>query len=298
MDTLNLNDIRLFLSVVEFNGISAAAKHLKINKSNVSRRISALEESIGMRLIERGNSGITLSNEGKRFAATYQPLFQELAIAEQDIHEDKHCLNGSIHISLPINLTSIVGDLLSDFSVQYPLISLDCELVGPSDRFGVKDFDVAFLVNRSSLPDGDYIARKLATVRCGLFASPDFLDRYPPITQVEELKEVPCLCTSPNQQFFFSKGNKTHAVSVSGQFYIDNSAVLLKAALKGRGIIRLPEFVAEEYLKQGRLQALTLNMPSQDYQVFIAYKERTLLPTRVRAFIDFFLALRTRKWLS
>jgi hypothetical protein len=56
-------------------------------------------------------------------------------------------------------------------------VSLDCELVGPSDRFGVKDFDVAFLVNRSVLPEGDYIARELANVRCGLFAFLSFLPK-------------------------------------------------------------------------------------------------------------------------
>ena len=296
MSSLNLNDIRIFLLVAELNSFSAAASYLKINKSNVSRRITALEESMGIRLIERGTKGIMLTNGGKRLVTKYQSLFQQLAIAEQDIYEDKHNLNGNIQVSLPINLSSVLGDLLSSFSLQYPQVSLDCELVGPSDRFGVKDFDVAFLVSRSVLPEGDYIARELASVRCGLFASPDFLSRYPDITQVEQLKNVPCLCTSHSQQYFFSDDNKTHSVAVSGNFYIDNSTVLLKAALKGLGIIRLPEFAAKEHVAEGRLKSLKLNMPSQDYQLFIAYKERTLLPLRVRTFIDFFLELRASNW--
>ena len=296
MFSLNLNDIQLFLSVVEFNGITAAANHHNINKSKVSRRITALEHSIGMRLINRGTGGIKLTNDGRKFVKQYQMLFKQLALAEEGILDHKNQLSGKLQVSLPLNLSNIVGDLMSDFCLQYPQIEVNCELVGQSDSFGIKDFDVAFLVNRSELPDGDYIARKLATFKCGLFASPEFLSNYPSITQVDQLSSIPCLCTSNNQQYYFTKGNQIHSVTVSGHYYIDSSAALLKAALKGLGVIRLPEFVAAEKVKIGHLEPLNLDMPSQDYQLYIAYKERVLMSAKTRAFIDFFLALKDKPW--
>lgn len=298
MSAVNLNDVRLFLKTAELTSISAAAEYFVMHKSKVSRRIHALETSLGMRLLERHQTGVELTNAGIRVVTQYQTLFAQLSLVEEQLVADKNELSGELHISLPINLSGPFAEPLTAFCARYPNIKLHCELVGPSDKFADKPFDIAFIVNRADLPDDDVIARKLATVQSGLFASPSFVAQHGPITEIAQLPNLPCLCTSNGQHFFFEKDNQPYPIAVTGPLCIDNSHVLLQGALQGLGIIRLPDFAAQPYLDSQQLTRLSLDLPSLHYELYMAYKERCLVTVKSKVAIEHFLALRDSNWLA
>ncbi|RVU32788.1 LysR family transcriptional regulator [Neptunomonas marina] len=287
MDTIGA--IPVFVSVVEYGGFSPAAKHLNITKSAVSKRITQLEEQLGVKLLHRTTRKLSLTEAGEHFFEHAK----RAAVAAQDAEDAVAQLQGEpqgrLKIGSPMSFGRLhMAPMIPRFLKEHPKISIDLVMDDkPIDLVG-GGFDIA--VRGGNLPDSSYIARRLAPLRSVLCASPSYLKRYGAPERLEDLLEHNCLPFSYSndvKEWTFSKAGKTHSIVVSGNYQVNNSEALRDAVLQDLGIARLPTFVAGEDIRTGRLVQLFPDYEMPVAAISAVMIERQYMPAKVRAFLDF-----------
>lgn len=288
----SLDDLSLFLKIIEIGSISKTAEKLCRQKSFVSRRLAHLESTLGLRLFERKKNRLSLTRYGKLLQAEYAPIFKALADTEQRIQHQKNAISGPIQLSIPVNLSNSDFMLkLYAFLQHYPDVQLNVNLLNHSSDMAKSDFDVAFMIDTFDLPDPTYIARGFYKIESGLFASAEFLAQHRPITQVEQLTQLPCITSSKSRYFKFDQCGETVKINVSGPLSIDNSIAQKKVAIYGLGIFKAPVFTVQSALDSGELVPVKLNLNCSRYMLYLVYKERDLMPRKVRYFINHVLEI-------
>ena len=281
--------IPIFVAVIENKGFSAAAEHLGITKSAVSKRITQLEQQLGAKLLHRTTRKISLTEAGEHY---YVHAVKALAAA-QDAQDVVLQLQGEpqgkLRIHAPMSFGHLhVAPLIPDFLQRFPKISVDLVLDDKTVDLVAEGFDVAILAG--DLSDSNLIARKLAPGHSVVCASPDYIVQHGHPDTPQALTQHNCLQYSYSNnasQWRFNRKAESYTVEVSGNYQANNSEAILEAVLKGFGIARLPTFIAGPHINSGKLVNLFENyqMPHKDiHAVFI---ERQYMPEKVRVFLDF-----------
>ncbi len=281
--------IPIFVAVIENKGFSAAAEHLGITKSAVSKRITQLEQQLGAKLIHRTTRKISLTEAGEHYYVHAVKALAAARDAQDAVSQLQGEPRGKLRIHAPMSFGHLhVAPLIPDFLQRFPKISVDLVLDDKTVDLVAEGFDVAILAG--DLSDSNLIARKLASGHSVVCASPDYISQHghPDIPQA--LTQHNCLqysYSSNASRWSFNRQGKSSTVEVSGNYQANNSEAILEALLKGFGIARLPTFIAGAHIKSGKLLNLFENyqMPHKDiHAVFI---ERQYMPEKVRVFLDF-----------
>lgn len=286
-----------YVRLVELDTFSAVAEELRVSQSTVSKWLAALEDELGVQLMERTTRSRRVTEAGERFyqrardiLAAYADASAELAPARSGRRaRAREPLRGRIRVSVPV----VYGRLfilpkVAKFMRRHPAVEV--ELVF-NDRYVnlVEDnFDVAV---RVGIPvDVSFKARKLGESRRHLVASPGYLERGPALTRPEHLREHCCLVHTNlrvGDTWVLRRGQKTWRAPVRGRFAANNSEALLTLARRGIGVALLADWLVEADLRAGRLRTV---LP--DYELPPAPVQALTAPgrhphPRVRAFLDF-----------
>lgn len=283
------NDLLIFSEVVRAGSITGAGNKLGLPKSTVSRRITALEEQLGSRLLTKTTRKLTLTEFGETVFERSERLREELA--------ETHALLGSLEAKpqgrLRITTTEdfanhVLARPLACFAFQYPDISVELDLTSRVVDLVAEQVDVA--IRFGPLQDSSLVVRKLMDVDVYLCASPGYIERMGEPKTPEELEAHRMLLLLAFQRHPFPlmrQGKRQVQVNPTGNLWANSGGFLRKASLEGAGIAWMPSYQAQEDIDSGRMVRILPDWQIDSSVAHLITPGRRLLPTKTRVFIEY-----------
>ncbi|MDC5850318.1 LysR family transcriptional regulator [Vibrio europaeus] len=285
----NTDDYIIFYHLVEQGSFSAAARHMELTKSVVSKRIAKLEQDIGVQLLYRTTRTLKLTESGQAFFEHARSVYQAVAMAEESIVGLGKSLSGNIKITVPIiSGELILPTVISEFNQEYPDINIDMELDNRFVDIVNERFDLA--IRTGVLPDSSLIARKLVDANWIVCASPKYIAKNGKPKTPKELTKHNCLAYAYQEtgarEWAFKNGDDVYQVKVDGNLCTNNSSALRNVALLGQGIIYVPRVLVYEDLQQGRLIQLFKEETAKCLGIYAVYPYTRQQPEKIKLFIE------------
>ncbi|MCA0320006.1 MAG: LysR family transcriptional regulator [Proteobacteria bacterium] len=283
-------EMEILVAAIDRGGFTAAADHLGLTPSAVSKVISRLEARLGVRLVERTTRRIALTAEGRTFYAAARGIIGAIDEAEASVMEARGRPQGVLRVNCGTAFAMIqLAPVLSDFMTAHPGVSLE---LGIEDRIADivgEDIDVG--IRTGPVGDDRLVARRFADVRRVIVASPAYLQRMGRPTQPDDLARHVCIpiATTPDMALWpFVSAAGPRFVEVRGPVRVGTAEGAHALALGGVGIARLGDLVVARSIREGALVPLLedshIAEPVPMHLVFPAGRQR--LP-KVRVFLDF-----------
>lgn len=251
---MQIEDLRIYVAVMHAGNFTAAAEQLMLSKQYVSRRMAALEASLGARLLIRNTRKLSVTDAGLLFAQHAQRILDEIQEAELAVSEQQQALRGTFRINLPMSFgMSHLSPLIAEFLSHHPALQFQIEL---GDRYvDVIGEGVDMAIRIGTLADSTLIARPLGELKRVICCSPDYLKRSGTPQHPDELLQHACLRYGREGQngWELQVNGKAKWLAVQGPMVSNNGEVLRDAALAGLGLVLLPAFIVETALEQGEL---------------------------------------------
>ena len=240
MKKLDLNALRVFVTVAENGSFRGGAKALQMPSSNVSRQISQLEESLQLRLIQRSTRHMKLTPAGQTLLASMRPVLEQLAATEAELTQQQAEPEGPLRLCLPNEIgPSLFAPLMAQFALRYPKITVSCTTNLAGTEVLKEDVDIAVIITRGKMEDASVIARPLFSFPCCVVASPQLIARTGMPTHSEQLTALPCITTVSalaGQAWQFAAADGSFKkVNVNGHYRVNSGEMALHAALAGWG---------------------------------------------------------------
>jgi len=285
-----LENIRVFVRVVEQDSMSAAGRQLRLSPAVVSHRIQALESHLGVRLLNRTTRRVQPTEQGLAFYQASLEVMAAVERAETVVAGAGGAPQGSLRVTAPLGFARrILVPLVPEFQARHPKVTLQLRCSEHLIDLLTESVDLA--IRLAILSDSSLISRKIVDCERLLCAAPAYLSGQGRPKTPEDLLDHNCLLLRfpGSQQFRWTlqtpEGPKTY--SVQGRFDADDGDVLTGWALQGRGIVLKPLWEVAEHLKSGALLPVLLDTPPEPVALSVLYPHRRLLPARVKAFADF-----------
>lgn len=288
----DLNDLYFFAAVVEHGGFSAASRAINVPKSRLSKRVSQLEDSLGVRLLQRTTRRFAVTEAGERFHRHCGAILAEVRAAAEDAVALGSEPHGLVRLSCPVALAqSVLSPLLPGFLARNPQVQL--RVLSTNRRVDVigEGLDVAIRVRDKLDSDAELVARSFGRSRVVLVASPAFLAEHGEPATPGALSGMPVLSMFEHEgeqrwELYDSACAQT-VVVVKPRLVCGEFRVLIEAALQGNGIAWLPESTCAEELRNGRLRPVLPEWGLPQGIVHIVYPSRRGMLPAVRALVDF-----------
>lgn len=288
----DLNDLVYFAHVVDHRGFAPAARALGVPKSTLSRRIAALEERLGVRLIQRSTRRFSVTDVGASYYPHCKALIVEAQAAQESIDHASTEPQGIVRIACPVALVHArVAAILVEFMQRYPRVEIRLESVNRRVDVVAEGFDIAIRARTPPLEDSSLVMRELAQRDWHLVASPALCERFPAPAVPADLVQLPTLGNGPadREQVWqlLGPGGSVAAVPHRPRLLTDDMHALRAAAVAGLGVVQLPAMVMEDELRSGQLVRLLPEWCSKGAVIYAVFPSRRGLLPSVRALIDF-----------
>ena len=283
-------DLQAFVAVVEAGTFTAAADRLNIAKSAVSRRVSALEERLGVQLLRRTTRVLNLTETGQSFYEHSARILADLDVAEAAVQQEHGELSGTLRVALPLSFgVRHMCKPIAAFTKRHPRLKFDLDL--NDRRIDLIEEGVDVAVRIGHLRDSSLIARKLFDARTVIAAAPHYLHTHGTPETPDDLKHHDCLVYSnledPDRWPWTDSDGKRHAVAVKTTMRASSGDFLTNAASHGLGIVIQPTFLASEAIRRGNLMPILTDYDWPVTPAYAVYPPTRHLSYRERAFIDF-----------
>jgi DNA-binding transcriptional LysR family regulator len=283
-------DMRMFVAVVDAGSISGAAERLAVAKSAVSRRLAELETRLGAQLLHRTTRTLSLTDSGRAFFERAQRILADLEEAEQAVSQAHGAIRGRLKVALPLSFGLLhLADLIHEFMGLHPEVEFDLDFNDRQIDLMQEGFDLAIRIAR--LPDSSLIARKLAPIRHGLCASPEYLARHGTPMRADDLAGHAGLVYSnlanPGLWNYVGPDGQPGSVRVPIKLRANNGDFLCRAAIACQGVILHPTFYLNDAIRSGALVPLLTDHAWPEVNAYAVYPPTQHLSRRVRAFVDF-----------
>jgi DNA-binding transcriptional LysR family regulator len=296
MDQISdLNDLRLFSEVVERGSFTAAARALGLQTSKLSRRVRALEEELGVRLLNRTSRRLSLTETGRQFQQHCLALVAEARAAKEIVDQTRTEPQGTVRISCPVGLlNSGVAEIIARYLADHPQVQVLVDATNRRADVIEEGLDFAIRVRQPPLEDTDLAVRQLGLSTLILVASPALIKWHAAPASIDSLKEWPTIANSNASEKY-----TWHLVDEQGQAVLlphrprmatDDMTSLRKAATLGLGVAMLPRDLVEEELRTGRLQRVLPNLSSRTALVHAIFPTRRGMVPAVRQLLDALVA--------
>jgi DNA-binding transcriptional LysR family regulator len=283
-------DLQAFVTVVESGSFTAAAERLDADKSAISRRVSSLEEHLGVQLMRRTTRSLNLTDSGRSFYERSALILADLEEAESAVAQEHVELRGRLRVALPLSFGVLhMGPPIDAFSQQHPRVQFDLELNDRHVDLLQENIDGA--VRIGELSDSSLIARRLFKSRIVVCASPGYLEKNGMPETPSDLQDHRCLVYSnlrdPGHWSWRDSGGSEQRVRVQIAMQANNGNLLTIAASDGLGVVMQPSFIAHKAIKTGKLVPILTDYAWPETTAYAVYPPARHLSHRVRAFIDF-----------
>lgn len=281
----------MFAKVAEEGSFAAAARVMGVSVPTVSRAVARLEERLGGRLFNRTSRQVALTEFGQSMAAKASEIYRQAEEVESEAHELAVQPRGLVRLAVPMSFgLRWIAPLLPELIRQFPELSVDLHLSDASVDVIAEGFDAALRI--AALPDSSLVARRLCAVTQFLVAAPSYVARFGAPEHPRALTSRPCFSyayRARSQVWRFTHTSGVHEDIVpNGPLRVTNSDALLPPLLEGLGIAELPEFIAAEYLRDGRLVRLLDEWSMTQGGLYFVTPTARSRPLKVRVLSDFF----------
>jgi len=291
------NDLLIFARVAELGSFSRAAERLGLPKSTVSRRLAALEQRMGERLLLRTTRRQTLTEFGLQLLDHARQVVAEVDAVGLLREQRQAAPSGRLRVSMPSDFANLLlADSLAAFMALHPAISLELDLSPRRVDLLGEGFDVA--VRMGDLPDDALlVASKLAVFTFSLYASPDHLAEHGDPQTPDDLARHTAVRLmrgngEPAGWTLLQGGHRWEGVPV-GRLSANSPEMLMRLARAGAGIAALPDGFAQAAVREGALRRVLPAWSLPSNTAWAVYPGRKLMPAKTRAFVDMLqLALR------
>lgn len=283
---MKLSGIAAFLATAEAGSISAASKRLGLATSVVSERLADLEKTLGAKLIQRTTRKLSLTESGRSFLPRAQRILREADEAEAELAAQSGTLAGPLRISAPVSFGILhLGSALCRFLVEHPEIDVSLDL---DDRFvdiAADGYDA--VLRHGPVGDTRLIAKRLATSRRLLVASPAYLKMFGQPTSLAELADHRgILYSNRESDWRFRTPGGWSVVRPKPALRVNNGMIMKDAALTGIGIALLPTFFVHDSIANGMLVPLDVSVEAEGAELFLAYARDHGAAARIQALAD------------
>lgn len=285
---INLADIRSFVLIAQLGNFTKAAEALGVSKSHISRQMSSLEHQMGVTLLLRTTRTLKLTEAGKSLYAQCETALHRIDQAVLSVVDDVEDVRGEIRINCVGGYLGeeIIADLVCQFLSAFPQVNIDLDFSSHRVDLISEEFDIAFRMGK--LDDSNFVARKLIDIKMGTYASPLYLETYGELLHPQDLDNHICVTGTVTRWSFQHRVTKqTVDYNVRGQLRCKNGRVMLKAALAGNGIIRVPTLYCQREIKDGQLTEVFHDWEVPSIEFSALYHRDRYQPKRLRTFIEF-----------
>lgn len=286
--SIDLNQILIFIKVVESGSFTKASELLKQPKSRISRRLAALEKSLGTQLIYRTTRQMQLTETGKDYYRRCAPLVQNLENANNAITTHAEEISGILRITAPEDYGKIIlAPLVVEFIKRFPKVKIEVVLAGAYLDLVKESIDIAIRIG--TLKDASMKSKRLSSLVSILVAAPGFLEKQPSITKPEHLSQVSCISfrTGTKNQWRLLREKQEVRVNIQGPVMANSPEFIYHLALLGRGVALIPEFLCAEALHSGKLVQVLKGWTSESIPIQMLIPVQKEIPLKTKAFMDF-----------
>ncbi len=281
--------ISTFVDVAAKGSLSAAARAEGIAPAMIGRRLDALEERLGVKLLQRTTRKIALTNEGIAFLEDCQKILADLENAELAVSERSARASGHLLISAPAGFgRQHVAPLIPSFLAQHRDVNVTLNLNDRVVDLIGEGIDVAIRI--AALSDSSLIGVKLADNKRIVVASPAYLKRHGMPASLDDLARHNCLAISSDgsqRGWTFRQNGKNVTLKVTGNMVCNDGAVLHDWALSGKGLAWRSMWEVGAAIESGELQTVLDEFAAPGNDIYAVFAQRRHLPLRIRAFVDF-----------
>lgn len=290
MSKPTLDDLRAFMAVAEHRSFRRAADLLGVTRSTLSHAMRGLEDNLGTRLLHRTTRSVSLTEAGESLLRRIGPLVGDLDTALEEVAGAQGNPRGTLRINGSEGaIRLLLQTVVPEFLARYPGIELDLVAEGRLVDIVEQGFDAGVRL-------GEAVPRDMVAIRLGpdmrflAVASPGYLVSHPAPTMPDALLQHECirqrLPSGKRYRWEFLKRGQDMAIDVPGALTLDNTQLIVEAAIDGLGIAYVPEPYARAALSDGRLVAVLEDWCPLIPGLFLYFPGTRHMPTSLRAFID------------
>ncbi|MBK7416092.1 MAG: LysR family transcriptional regulator [Dechloromonas sp.] len=287
-----LDAMKLFVRIAELGSFAAVAQQLGVARSVVTRQIAGLEAHLGVKLMARSTRRLALTSAGTAYLEKCRVILNLVEAAETDVAEERLTPRGNIRMSLPLSFgLKRLAPMLLDFSQRYPEVGLDMDYSDRRVKLIEEGIDLSIRITRRL--DGGDVARKIGTGRMQVVASKNYLAQHGRPQHPAELIHHECLGYTSGgvaQNWQFKVDGQLQSFPVRSRINANNGDVLTEAAAQGLGISLQPDFIIDDYLADGRVEAILADFPVAELGIYAMLPSNRHIPHRVRVLMDFLAA--------
>jgi DNA-binding transcriptional LysR family regulator len=285
-------DLQFFYLLANKGSLVATARELGITPPAVSKRLTLLEARLGIRLVNRTTRSMSLTSEGELYFSHAARILTQIDELEQLLSSSRATPRGLIRVNASLGFgRRHIGPALAAFFAQYPEVEIQLEISDHPLDLATHGFDLG--IRFGSLPDATFHARKIASNRRLLCASPLYLDKHGTPQTLAELHQHNCIFIRQNESPYgvwsFTHGGRTENIKVQGALGCNDGEVALNWALEGYGVLLRAEWDIARYVRSGRLRLVLEDQTPTRADVYAVYPQQLHLSARVRSLIDFLI---------
>lgn len=284
---LHLDDMALFVEVVKARSFSRAAAAIGMPNSSLSRRISELEKSIGLRLLNRTTRKVEPTEAGLIYFERSRRLVDEARIAHEELGDMLAQPAGLLRVSLPVDFAVLwLAPLMPELRRLYPRLDYDLDLTPRNVDLVSEPFDLAIrMINPTQ---SGLVSRVIGRLAARLYASPGYLERSP-LNDVAQLTGADCLTMATMPCWRLRCDGQSVELKVGSPFKANSVAFLRSLAVAGLGVVFLPEHAVTDELATGSLVRVLAPWEGEPTPIY-AVTETKLVPAKTQRFIEFLIA--------
>ncbi|NVK20179.1 MAG: LysR family transcriptional regulator [Methylocystaceae bacterium] len=287
------SQMSIFAQVVRHGSLSGAARVLHLTPSAISKQLSALEDRLGVRLLNRTTRKLNLTEAGARYLEHSQRILSEIENAEIEVGGMRDTPRGLLRVNAPVVMGARqISPLLVEFQQRYPEIRVEMNVSDRRVDLLETGEDLALRIGEE-LYDSSMIARKICKLRRIVYASPSYLEKHGEPKHPDDLIDHNCISYNEpdylnDWPFINCPGPKF--IRATGSFISNNGEAHHYAALQGLGIARLATLLCGEKIKSGELVEILRNYEPPSRIFFWAiYPQNRYVAPKLRVFIDYLL---------
>lgn len=280
--------VRTLVQIVDAGSLTEAGRRVGLTPSAVSKQISRLEETLGVRLLERTTRSVRATDAGLELCQRTRPLFEAFAEATSAVRERRHEIRGRVRISAtPALGRTRVLPVLARLAAEHRGLDFDVVLTGARLDFFENELDLA--VREGPLDDSSLVARSLGTCSVFLCASPGYVAGHERVRTLDDLQRhelvlVPAAATLADLPQLRTASGKR--LQLQSRFRVNDLFGVRELAEAGAGIAALPDYVADDALSSGALLKLLPRQVIAELPIHAVYPSRRHLPRRVAIVLD------------
>lgn len=282
---MDLVATRYFVETVRAGTITRAAALLGLSRPTLSRRLTALEEELGLALLHRTTRAVRPTRAGRRLYERMQPVLRDLAEVEASLLAEANTVNGCLTLSIPPPMAPEITRLLVKLCAEHPALEVDLRV---DVRMADLRDEVEVALRAGPSNDQELVQRKITSRPVRALAARSYLERAGRPVHIDDLASHTLLMERGGSgdrrtSWPLQDGGR---VAVQGTWTTNDQTALLHATRAGGGIALMNEVSYLDALEAGELELVLPNLVGAELPVVAVFARRTLQPARVRAFLD------------